>query len=101
MTRIAAGTLSKRLGVEEGTPLPRTILEYCYKDDALGDPMITDEHIAMFATESSWDELADALITKYGGVAERIVLYNALADADRFERYGVVAQQITGVSLSG
>lgn len=50
----------------------------------------------MFATESTWDELADALITKYGGVAERIVLYNALADADRFERYGAVAQQITG-----
>ena len=62
---------------------------------------ITDEHIAMFATESTWDELADALITKYGGVAERIVLYNALADPDRFERYGEVAQQITGVSLSG
>ena len=40
---------------------------------------ITDEHIATFATESTWDGLADALIEKYGGIATRIVLYNALA----------------------
>src|SRR5262245_24128409 len=45
---VAAGSLSKRLGIEEGTQLPRTIIEYYYKDDALGDPMITDEHIACF-----------------------------------------------------
>ena len=41
---------------------------------------ITDEHIATFATESTWDGLADALIEKYGGIATRIVLYNALGD---------------------
>ncbi len=41
---VAAGSLSKRLGIEEGTKLPRTIIEYYYKDDALGDPMISDEH---------------------------------------------------------
>ena len=45
---VAAGSLSKRLGIEEGTQLPRTIIEYYYKDDALGDPMIADEHIACF-----------------------------------------------------
>jgi len=45
---VAAGSLSKRLGVEEGTQLSRTILEYYYKDDALGDPLITEEHIACF-----------------------------------------------------
>ncbi len=43
---IAAGSLSKRLGLEEGTKLKTTVLEYCYKDDALGDPMINDYHIA-------------------------------------------------------
>ncbi len=43
---IAAGSLSKRLGLEEGTKLQTTVLEYCYKDDALGDPMINDYHIA-------------------------------------------------------
>jgi phosphoribosylaminoimidazole-succinocarboxamide synthase len=43
---IAAGSLSKRLGLAEGTKLATTVLEYCYKDDALGDPMINDYHIA-------------------------------------------------------
>jgi phosphoribosylaminoimidazole-succinocarboxamide synthase len=43
---IAAGSLSKRLGLPEGTKLKSTVLEYCYKDDALGDPMINDYHIA-------------------------------------------------------
>jgi len=55
---VAAGTLSTRLGIEEGTPLPRTIIEYYYKDDALGDPMIADEHIACFGWASQ-DEMND------------------------------------------
>lgn len=42
---IAAGSLSKRLGLPEGTKMKRTVLEYCYKDDALGDPMINESHI--------------------------------------------------------
>src|SRR3546814_3941865 len=42
---VAAGSLSKRLGIEEGQQLPRTLIEYYYKDDALGDPLITEEHI--------------------------------------------------------
>lgn len=42
---IAAGSLAKRLGLEEGVRLGRTVLEYCYKDDALGDPMVNDDHI--------------------------------------------------------
>lgn len=45
---IAAGSLSKRLGIEEGEPLPRPIVEFYYKDDALGDPMVTEEHIIAF-----------------------------------------------------
>ena len=56
---------------------------------------ITDEHIATFATESTWDGLADALIDKYGEVATRIVMYNALGDPERVERYGAVAQRIS------
>ena len=43
---VAAGSLSKRLGLEEGTPLRRTVLEYCYKNDDLGDPMVNEYHIA-------------------------------------------------------
>ena len=42
----AAGSLSKRLGMEEGTQLPRPIVEYSFKNDELGDPMINDYHIA-------------------------------------------------------
>ncbi len=45
---VAAGSLSKRLGIEEGTPLPRSIIEFCYKNDALGDPMVSEEHITAF-----------------------------------------------------
>ena len=42
---IAAGSLSKRLGLPEGTKLAHTVLEFCYKDDALGDPMVNEYHI--------------------------------------------------------
>ena len=42
---IAAGSLSKRLGIPEGTKLAHTVLEFCYKDDALGDPMVNEYHI--------------------------------------------------------
>ena len=45
---IAAGTLVKRLGLEDGEPLPRPIVEFYYKDDDLGDPLVTEEHIAAF-----------------------------------------------------
>jgi phosphoribosylaminoimidazole-succinocarboxamide synthase len=43
---IAAGSFTKRLGVEEGRELPVTVLEYSYKNDELGDPLINDYHIA-------------------------------------------------------
>ena len=42
---IAAGSLSKRIGLPEGTKLGKTVLEFCYKDDALGDPMVNEYHI--------------------------------------------------------
>ena len=51
----AAGSLSKRLGIEEGTQLPRPIVEYCFKDDGLGDPLVTEEHIAAFNWASQQD----------------------------------------------
>ena len=43
---IAAGSLSKRLGLPEGEKLKKTVLEYCYKDDDLGDPLVNEYHIA-------------------------------------------------------
>lgn len=58
---VAAGSLSKRLGIAEGTPMKKTVLEYSYKDDDLGDPMINDYHIfAMeLATEEELKQIAD------------------------------------------
>lgn len=56
---VAAGTISKRLGIEEGTPLPRPIVEFCYKDDSLGDPLVAEEHIIAFnwATQQDLDDM--------------------------------------------
>ncbi|MEG2118254.1 MAG: phosphoribosylaminoimidazolesuccinocarboxamide synthase [Clostridia bacterium] len=42
---IAAGSLAKRLGIEEGVKMKKTVLEFSYKDDALGDPMVNEYHI--------------------------------------------------------
>jgi len=46
---VAAGSLAKRLGLAEGTALPRSIIEFYYKNDELGDPMVSGEHITAFA----------------------------------------------------
>ena len=45
---IATGSLTNRLGIEEGTILDSTLIEYCLKDDKLGDPLISKEHIYTF-----------------------------------------------------
>jgi phosphoribosylaminoimidazole-succinocarboxamide synthase len=50
---IAAGSLAKRLGWEEGTPLSEPVVEWYYKSDELGDPMINDDHIAVLKIASS------------------------------------------------
>ncbi len=57
---VAAGSLAKRLGLAEGTRLKSTVLEYCYKNDELGDPMINDYHIfAMgLATKEELNKIA-------------------------------------------
>ncbi len=51
----AAGSICKRLGLEEGMHLPRPIIEFCYKDDALGDPLVSEEHIIAFGWASQQD----------------------------------------------
>ncbi len=58
---IAAGSLAKRLGLEEGVKMKRTVLEFCYKDDALGDPMVNEYHIlAMeYCTKEELDLIAN------------------------------------------
>ncbi|MEE8202371.1 MAG: phosphoribosylaminoimidazolesuccinocarboxamide synthase [Alphaproteobacteria bacterium] len=52
---VAAGSLSTRLGTPEGTPLPRSIVEYRYKSDELDDPLVSEEHITAFGWASTHD----------------------------------------------
>jgi len=55
----AAGSMAKRLGLEEGMQLPRPIIEFSYKDDALGDPLVPEEYIIAFgwATQQDLDDI--------------------------------------------
>lgn len=54
---IATGSLTKRLGIKEGTKLPFTLVEFCYKDDELGDPILNDEHCVLLGAVKSQSEL--------------------------------------------
>ncbi|MGM9955911.1 MAG: phosphoribosylaminoimidazolesuccinocarboxamide synthase [Peribacillus sp.] len=51
----AAGSFSKRTGMEEGHPLKKTLVEFYYKDDALGDPLLTEDHIEELELASKED----------------------------------------------
>lgn len=55
----AAGTMAKRMGMEEGTALPRPVVEFSYKDDSLGDPLVPEEYIIAFgwATQQEMDDI--------------------------------------------
>jgi phosphoribosylaminoimidazole-succinocarboxamide synthase len=66
---ISAGSLAKRLGIEEGKPLPEPVLEFFYKDDALGDPMINEDHVRLLGLASPREVRA---------IRKRALLVNAL-----------------------
>jgi len=79
---VAAGSMAKRLGIEEGQALPRSIVEYYLKADELGDPLVTEEHITAFgwATYPELDEMMnlalrvnDFLSGLFLGVGMRLV----------------------------
>jgi phosphoribosylaminoimidazole-succinocarboxamide synthase len=79
---VAAGSLAERLGLEEGTALPRSIIEFYYKNDKLGDPLVTEEHITAFgwATPQEIDEVMslalrinDFLVGLFLGIGIRLV----------------------------
>ena len=79
---VAAGSLAQRLGLEEGKPLPRSIIEFYYKNDALGDPMVCEEHITAFgwALPQEIDEIMalalrinDFLVGLFCGIGIRLV----------------------------
>ncbi|MEM0976683.1 MAG: phosphoribosylaminoimidazolesuccinocarboxamide synthase [Pseudomonadota bacterium] len=52
---VAAGSMSKRLGINEGTALPRPLVEFSYKNDDLGDPLVSEEHIVALNWASQQD----------------------------------------------
>ena len=56
---IATGSLSKRLGIEEGRSLPFALVEFYYKDDALGDPLLNDEHCLILGAVKSMEVLEE------------------------------------------
>ena len=79
---VAAGSLSTRLGLDEGAQLPRSIIEFYYKSDKLGDPMVSEEHITAFgwATPQEIDEVMslalrinDFLVGLFLGIGIRLV----------------------------
>lgn len=79
---IVAGSLAKKLGIEEGTELERPIVEFSYKDDDLGDPLISDEHILSlgYASEEELDDIVyytlrinDYMCGLFAGVGIRLV----------------------------
>lgn len=79
---VAAGSITKRLGIPEGTQLPRSIIEFYYKSDELGDPIVSEEHITAFgwATPQEIDDIMalslrinDFLIGLFLGISIRLV----------------------------
>jgi phosphoribosylaminoimidazole-succinocarboxamide synthase len=55
LRNITTGSIVRRLGVEEGRRLPRPLVELYYKDDALGDPLVTDDHALLFGWATEGD----------------------------------------------
>src|SRR6476646_5176607 len=79
---VAAGSLAQRLGLEEGKHLPRSLIEFYYTNDALGDPMVCEEHITAFgwANPPEIDEIMalglrinDFLVGLFCGIGIRLV----------------------------
>ena len=79
---VATGSLTKRLGIEDGTILKEPLIEYCLKDDNLGDPLIAEEHILAFdwATKKEIDNIKkmilrinDFMIGMFRGVGIKLV----------------------------
>jgi phosphoribosylaminoimidazole-succinocarboxamide synthase len=79
---VASGSITKRLGIEDGTVLKQPLLEYCLKDDNLGDPLIAEEHILAFdwATKPELEKVKkmilrinDFMIGMFRGVGIKLI----------------------------
>ncbi|HLE09050.1 MAG TPA: phosphoribosylaminoimidazolesuccinocarboxamide synthase [Thermodesulfobacteriota bacterium] len=99
---IAAGSLSKRMGVEEGTPLKGTIIEFYYKSDPLGDPMINRDHMRVFdlAKAEEVDKMVDTAGKVNGFLREflderGIILVDFKLEFGRYKGEVILADEIT------
>lgn len=92
---VAAGSLSKRLGLEEGVPMKQTVLEFCYKDDELGDPMINEYHIAAIdlATEAQVEAIKKYAL-KINDILKAFFLERELKLIDFKLEFGVFKDQV-------
>ena len=79
---VATGSITKRLGIEDGTVLKEPLIEYCYKDDSLGDPLIAEDHIYAFewATKKEIEKVKkmilrinDFMIGMFRGVGIKLI----------------------------
>ena len=79
---VATGSLTKRLGIEDGTVLERPLIEYCLKDDELGDPNVSREHILTFnwlniiqldLIDENLKRLNDFLLGMFRGVGIKLI----------------------------
>lgn len=99
---VAAGSLAKRMGVEEGRALSRTVVEYCYKDDALGDPFINEDLALAFNLCTDQDlinirnyalKVNDFLTAHFDSLGIRLVDFKL--EFGRFKREILLADEIT------
>lgn len=89
---VVAGSLSKRLGIEEGTVLETPIVEFYYKDDTLGDPLVTSSHINLLkiATSEELKELSDKAL-RVNEVLQPYFRQNGITLIDFKLEYGKMA----------
>ncbi|WP_410502453.1 phosphoribosylaminoimidazolesuccinocarboxamide synthase [Exiguobacterium acetylicum] len=89
---VVAGSLSKRLGIEEGTVLETPIVEFYYKDDTLGDPLVTSSHINLLkiATSKELEELSDKAL-RVNEVLQPYFRQNGITLIDFKLEYGKMA----------
>ena len=105
---IATGSLTKRLGIPEGTVFDNPLLEYCYKKDELSDPLISKEHIYLFdwATKSDIEiidrmtlRINDLLIGMFRGIGIKLVdfkiEYGKVWSKDNDKKEIVLADEIS------
>lgn len=89
---IAAGSLAKKMGVEEGYVLKKPIIEFCYKNDDLGDPMINDDYAEAFgiATDAQVQEIK-ALTLKINDILKQFLAERKIRLVDFKMEFGTDA----------